>query len=112
PKHQFDSVKVEAIAYRDASVLLALPEQEGYGFDALIGGQAPSVHQDLVLGHTLLGKVIAPHAGLRILRVASTAPGSDDQRRKALLLEAKGVVEAGFKNRGRCAVILRGPKDD
>ena len=43
---------MEAIAYRDASVLLALPEQERYGFDTLIGGQAPNVHQDLGLGQT------------------------------------------------------------
>jgi len=69
---------MEAIAYRDASVHLALPEQERYGFDALIGGQAPNVHQDLGLGHTLLDQVVTPHAGLRILRVASTAPRGDD----------------------------------
>src|SRR5271157_1420059 len=103
---------MKAIAYREAGVLLALPEQERYGLDALIGGQAPNVRQDIGLGYTLLDQVVTPHAGLRILRVASTAPGGDDQGREALLLEVKGVIEAGLKDRGRRAVILRRPKDD
>ena len=39
-EHQFDPVKVEAIAYRDTGVHLALPEEKRYSLDALIGGLA------------------------------------------------------------------------
>jgi len=39
-----------------------------------------------MVGVSLFG----PHASLRILRVASTAPGGDNQRRQVVRLEGKG----------------------
>jgi hypothetical protein len=93
-------------------VLLALLEEERYGFDTLIGGQASRVHQDLSFRHTPLDQVVTPHTSLGISWVASTAPSGDDQGREAVLLKVKGVIEAGFEDRRRRAIILRGAKDD
>jgi len=111
-KHQFDAVKVEAVTHRDASAQMPPAEEQGHGPDALVGGQAASVRQDPGFGHTPLDQVVAPHAGLGKLWVASAAPGGDEQGGEAVLFEIKGVIQAGFEDGGRDAVILRGAEND
>jgi hypothetical protein len=78
---------------------------------ALISGQAPRVRQDFGIRNAALDQIIPPHAGLGELPISAAAAGGDDQGRKPMLLEVEGMLEAGFKNRGRRAVILCRSKD-